>query len=121
MRDAPSGQRGDRARMVLETAPDAFVAIDAAGHITEWNAKAEEIFGWSRAEILGRAVGDTLVPPERRAAHYVALNDYVKGRNGSRAEGLREMIGLHRDGHVFPIEVAVGTLECDGETSFYAF
>jgi len=107
--------------MVLDTAPDAFVAIDASGVITDWNAKAEEIFGWTRSEILGRALADTLIPPEQRAAHQRGFAHYLRSGGGHAVGHVRDLIALHRDGHIFPVEVAVGVLRSEGEPSFYAF
>ena len=44
----------ERIRSMIESSFSAFVATDAAAHIIEWNGAAERIFGWSRAEVLGR-------------------------------------------------------------------
>ncbi|RLM48960.1 PAS domain-containing protein, partial [Halobellus sp. Atlit-31R] len=38
-----------RIQVILENAPDAFVALDARGRITDWNAEASRLFGWSAA------------------------------------------------------------------------
>ncbi len=37
-----------RTRLVLDTAPDAFITLDRDGVITNWNAAAERLFGWTR-------------------------------------------------------------------------
>src|SRR5262245_2204270 len=63
----------ERSRAILETAHDAFVAMDQRGVITAWNVQAEAIFGWRRSEAVGREVADTIVPPELRAAHRSGL------------------------------------------------
>ena len=44
----------ERTRLIVEFALDAVVAMDADGMITGWNPQAEEIFGWTRSEALGR-------------------------------------------------------------------
>src|SRR4051812_31276051 len=48
-----------RLRGILETADAAFASIDAEGLILDWNATAEEMFGWPREDALGRAVVET--------------------------------------------------------------
>src|SRR5581483_4918334 len=64
-------------RAVLETAHDAFVAIDAAGVIRDWNPQAEAVFGWSRAEALGRSLAELVIPLETRAAHRRGLERFL--------------------------------------------
>jgi len=58
-----------RVRTIVDTAMDAVVAMDAGGVIVDCNPQAEAIFGWSRAEAIGRRFPDTVIPPEDRAAH----------------------------------------------------
>jgi len=59
-RGCAARKRARRTR-IIDTALDAFVQMDEAGNITEWNAQAEAMFGWSRAEVIGRAVAATIV------------------------------------------------------------
>ena len=47
------------ALLILDTALDAVVGMDAQGLITEWNPQAEVTFGWSRDEALGRRLSAT--------------------------------------------------------------
>lgn len=53
-------------RAVLEHANDAYIAIDELGIICEWNQKAEQLFGWTRAEALGLPIQDTIIPHDMR-------------------------------------------------------
>ena len=48
-------QSESRTRLLLDTAPDAFVSIDAgSGLVTAWNTAAERLFGWTAGEAIGR-------------------------------------------------------------------
>jgi diguanylate cyclase (GGDEF)-like protein len=63
---APDGTRSGieddrRLERLLAGCPDAFVEIDRSGVIMEWNSGAEAGFGWTRAEMLGTFVADTLL------------------------------------------------------------
>ncbi|GLZ30141.1 hypothetical protein Lesp02_23310 [Lentzea sp. NBRC 105346] len=49
-----------RLREIVDATPDAFAAVDGEGAVTEWNAAAERMFGWSRGEILGRSLTGTI-------------------------------------------------------------
>ncbi len=42
-----------RIQEILNTAMDAVIGMDAHGKITDWNLRAETIFGWSKEEVLG--------------------------------------------------------------------
>ncbi|MEW6741410.1 MAG: PAS domain S-box protein [Planctomycetota bacterium] len=57
----------ERYRNVYDTAPLAFVVWDLEHRVTGWNNRAEEIFGWSRDEILGRNFFEFLIPEQARA------------------------------------------------------
>ena len=45
----------EQARAILDLAQSAFISMDEEGRITYWNIRAEEIFGLSREQALGRA------------------------------------------------------------------
>jgi PAS domain S-box-containing protein len=49
-----------RTRIILDTAHETFVSIDVEGRIIEWNAQAEQVFGWPRQEALNRPLADTV-------------------------------------------------------------
>ena len=55
-------QSQERNRVIVDTALDAVISMDAGGIITDWNAQAVNIFGWEREEALGRRVSETVIP-----------------------------------------------------------
>jgi len=114
-----SGER--RMRQILETAHNAFVAIDGRGVITEWNPEAERTFGWSRAEALGREFAATIVPAEHRDEHRRGLSSFMAGGEGGFLGRLLEVSMLHRDGHEFPVELTTSCLETDEGYAFNVF
>ncbi len=58
-----------RMHRILDTTQDAFIALDGAGAVTAWNRAAEQLFGWSQAEALGRSLSELIIPQRHRAAH----------------------------------------------------
>ena len=110
-----------RMRQILETAHDAFVAIDACGIITDWNPKAETTFGWSHGEALGRELAATIIPERYRDAHRDGLRRFVAGGQARLVGALLEFSALHRDGHEFPIELTISALGTEDGCSCYAF
>ena len=96
-----------RYRTILQTATDAFISVDGAGRVVEWNARAESMFGWSRQEMLGRPLGDAIVPVHWRTAHEAAFR-YVMTRTDDPLVGSPvEAAALRRDGSTLPVELTV--------------
>lgn len=110
-----------RTRQVLDSAGDAFVAMDAGGRVTEWNEAAERVFGWSRSEALGQEVAALIVPEQLRDAHRRGVERFVS-TGEARVVGQRlEMSGLHRDRGEFPLEITLWSLPGADGYEFYAF
>jgi PAS domain S-box-containing protein len=49
-------------REIYKIAPLAFIIWDTSCRITDWNKRAQEIFGWTREEVLGKSFFDFLIP-----------------------------------------------------------
>lgn len=112
-------QMGERrVRAIIDTALDAFIGVDDGGAITDWNPRAEEIFGWSREEVLGRSVSETIIPPRYRHAHEQGMERYsVSGSSGVVGKRL-ELAAIRRDGEEFPVEMTIGLINA-GEVHFF--
>jgi diguanylate cyclase (GGDEF)-like protein/PAS domain S-box-containing protein len=109
------------ARSILEAAHEAFVSMDAGGFITDWNREAERTFGWSRTEVIGMVLADTIVPERYRGAHLEGLQHY-RETGEAPVLGVRlELSAVHRDGHEFPVEMTISAVHSDGRPSFHAF
>lgn len=111
----------DRTRRVIETASDAFVALDAKGSITDWNRQAEIAFGWSKEEAIGRALADTIIPVRFRDAHLRGLRRFLETGEGPVLGKRVELAALRRDGTEFPVELTVWALDVRGQPTFNAF
>jgi PAS domain S-box-containing protein len=110
----------ERTRLVLDTAPDAFITLDRDGHITTWNAAAERMFGWTRDEAVGRTMRDLIIPAEHRKRHDARRMELVES-DDPRATERFEVELLHRDGRRFPGEATVSKVEARGEVFVSGF
>jgi PAS domain S-box-containing protein len=110
-----------RIRSIIETASDAFIAIDSDGRIEEWNAQAERMFGWSREEVLGECLADLVVPEQHREAHKTGLARYLVDGHGPVINRRIEITALDRNGREFPIELTIWPTGHDERISFNAF
>ncbi len=96
-----------RFRAVTDAAVDAIVSADSFGRLLSWNSGAERMFGWRAEEVVGRPL--TVIIPERlRALHEAGITRVRQTGHSKLAGSVVELIGLHRDGSEFPIELSVG-------------
>ncbi len=83
-----------RFRALYNTAPLAFILWDRQGHITEWNRRAEQMFGWTAEEIIGKQVHRLLLPPE----HHQAFTDSVRAVMHNAGDGIFHGPALGKNG-----------------------
>jgi PAS domain S-box-containing protein len=110
-----------QARLIVDSAYDAFVGMDAQGTISEWNRQAEITFGWPRAEALGRSLAETIIPPQYREAHKGGLAHFLKTGEGPVLNRVLEVTALRRDGTEFPVELTITPIRFDTQYTFGAF
>ena len=93
--------------MILDTANDPFITMNARGEIVDWNRQAEVVFGWSREEAMGHILSETIIPPQHREAHQRGLRDFLVTGHGPVLNTRIELTALRRDGSEFPIELLI--------------
>ena len=87
----------------LESLADAVLVVDAVGKILRLNAPAEALFGYSRAELIGRPI-DHLIPQRFRLAHEEHRQRY-QASPAPRAMGRGTLTARHKTGRDVPVEV----------------
>jgi two-component system sensor kinase FixL len=98
---------------LLEFVPDAIVIADADGRVVYANGTASDLFGWSRAEMLGLSVED-LLPARFRAAHLGQRRQYQDEPRTRPMGAGKELAGLRRDGSEFLAEIALAPVVDEG-------
>jgi len=108
-RDALKGlaESEARARVIVDTAHDAFIGIDSAGNIVTWNAQAEKTFGWKWSEVVGWNLANTIIPLAFRSAHQKGMQRFHETGEAPVVNQRLELMALHRDGHQFPVEITI--------------
>ena len=110
-----------RKSAVLEAAFDSIITTDKSGRVLELNEGAESTFGLRRSEALGRPIGELIVPPHLRQRHAQGMARYL-ATGERRVLGRRiEVDGLHADGHVFPVELAIAEVRLADQRLFTAY
>lgn len=113
--------RLEQIQTLFNNALDAVVGMNEKGIITDWNGQAETIFGWSKAEILGRTVAETIIPSEYRKHHEAGLMNFFKTGIGRVLNARTELTALKKDKTEFQIELTVTPIKTESSFVFYAF
>src|SRR5688572_16289403 len=104
--------------LIMSSALDAIVGMNAAGMITIWTPQAERIFGWKEEEVLGKPLAETIIPVYYREAHRKGLEHYLKTGEGRVINKLIEIVALNRAGKEFPVELTIAPIR-QGENLFF--
>jgi two-component system, cell cycle sensor histidine kinase and response regulator CckA len=114
-------QSQERNRAIVDTALDGVITIDSTGMVTDWNAQATTIFGWSREEALGRALSETIITEGDRQAHEQGIREFLRTGTGPILNRRIEIVAQHRDGRKIPVELAVSPAKIGDAYIFSAF
>lgn len=103
---------------ILDTVASAIISADQSQRIVLFNRRAEQIFGYSAAEVLGKPIG--LLMPERfRSEHEKALRSFGSGADLLRTSMRRPDIrGLRKSGEEFPVEASISKAVIRGRMLF---
>src|SRR5262245_38480606 len=97
---------------LVESVSDALVVTDTCGRIVLVNAQTEQLFGYTRGELLGQSV-EILVPERLRAKHIEQRAAFVSNPHTRPMGRGLELSGRHKDGHEVPIEIGLSPLSTD--------
>jgi PAS domain S-box-containing protein len=105
---------------LLESASDGIAVVEADGRIVLANAKIEDIFGYSRNELLEHPI-EILLPTHYREGHVAHRVDYF-AQPHQRPMGIGlDLVGRRKDGTEFPVEVSLSFVESENGLLIMAF
>ncbi len=107
-----------RTRLIIENSLDAFMAVDENGVIIDWNRQAENLFGYSRQEVLGKYAGELIRPGSFRRN---IVPDFKQLLNDKKSEILNRRTqgyALAKNGREFVIEFGIFAVK-DGSAETY--
>jgi PAS domain S-box-containing protein len=104
-----------RFRDFLEAAPDAIVVINSQGRIELVNWQTEQLFGYTRDELIGQPP-EILMPERFRERHEAHRSRYL-AVPATRPMGVGlELLARRRDGTEFPVEISLSPLQTESDT-----
>lgn len=103
--------------ILAETATDGIISIDDQSTIRYANPAAGQVFGYELTEMVGKNL-TSLMPERFRVKHLTSLSKYVT--TGQRHVDWRQfqLVGLHKNGREFPIEISFGEVIRNGRHFF---
>ncbi|WP_190513247.1 PAS domain S-box protein [Oscillatoria sp. FACHB-1407] len=110
----------ERFRAFLEMASEAVIVSNARGEIVIFNTKAEDLFGYSADEVLGRSI-ESLMPERFRQGHLVFRAEYNRQPSQRSMGHARNLYALRKDGTEFPIEAGLSSVQIEDERFVLTF
>jgi len=111
----------EKQNAILRSALDAIISMDVKGRIVEFNQAAEDTFGYSRDEVLGRPMKDMIIPPSLRTAHEKGMSHYLATGESPIMDKRIQVTAMRASGEKFPAELAVTAVDISGRKLFTAF
>lgn len=103
-------RRGDEQfRTLFESVPNGIVAVDLEGRIALVNARVEEMFGYSRGELIGQPI-ELLVPARLRERHTEQRGAFTHKASARPMGGSGDLFGLRKDGSEIPLEIGLNPI-----------
>ncbi len=107
----------ERIRAIVDTIIDAVITIDKRGIIDSFNKAAEQIFGYSKSEVIGQNI-KILMPEPYHSQHDQYLVDYFRTGHAKLIGKVRELSGQRKDGSVFPLEISLAEMHLGDQYIF---
>ncbi|SCA57584.1 putative Histidine kinase [Candidatus Terasakiella magnetica] len=100
---------------------DAIIIMSLDGRIVEFSQSAESVFGYKTSEVMGKILSDYLIPEQFKESHDKGLLHFIETGEGNVIGKRIEIEAQHKDGHVFPIELAIHVSGSGEERLFIAY
>lgn len=102
-------------RLLTETASDAIIGMEAHGIVNFWNKKAEEMFGYTASEAMGKDMHSLIVPERYREKAIQGLRVFFQTGTGPIVGKTVGLFALRRGDAEFPVELSVSAMKMRGK------
>lgn len=107
-----------RKAAILESSLDAILTINQESKIVEWNSAAEQIFGYTSADVMGQNMAKLIIPERYREAHYKGMAHYLATGEGPLLNKRIEIEAMRADGTEFLAELTISRTPTEGPPLF---
>jgi PAS domain S-box-containing protein len=109
IRDITARKEAEKALMhyaaLVESSEDAIIGKSLEGYVTSWNHGAETIFGYTRAEMVGKHIS-IVIPDDRKGEEPAILNKIKRGESVDHFETVRKC----KDGRLIDVSVTISPI-----------
>src|SRR3954454_13231552 len=109
-----------RTRLILDSAPDAFMAFDGDGVVLRWNDAATRMFGWAAHDAIGRRLRDLIFPDDERPRHDARRKQLIESEETVMVMTVETAL-KRRDGTTFPAEETISRVRVGDDVVISAF
>lgn len=97
-----------RFRYLADSSSDAVIIANSTGRLIAWNRGAEQIFGYTEKEAIGKPITE-LMPDKYRLLHSAGLQRYLTTGQSRVIGKTLELEGVRKSGSIFPLELSIST------------
>lgn len=108
-------------KSLIDATLDGFIIFNTAGEITEWNHQAEVIFGWTKEEVVGKILGDIIIPSDYCETHKNMIRATMHPETPNLEKQRIEIVVLRKTGESFPIEFSLVPVEINDTYLFFGY
>ncbi|KFX69011.1 histidine kinase [Pseudomonas taeanensis MS-3] len=108
-------------RAITNTALDCFIGMDERGRVLAFNPAAEQCFGMTREEVLGRLFLELFIPERFRVSYERGIEHYLETGQGSFLGKRMEVVAQRATGEEFPAELALTVVQGDEGPRFICY
>lgn len=102
-------------KAMTEASYDAFIMVNSQGIIMFWSPAAQDMFGWTEEEAIGKEIHDLIAPAMYREKARKGLAQFATTGKGEVMESVLEFDAIRKDGSIVPVERSVSAFMRDGE------
>jgi PAS domain S-box-containing protein len=106
---------------IIQSAPYGIVTFDENNKIQDWNPKAEEIFGYTKEEMVGEDLLEQIIPQQYRDRHKDVFKKFYSTDDKSLFTDLYEVTACRKDEGEFPVELKFTEIKVKGIVLVVAF
>ena len=114
-RDSTLRESEECFRLTSNGISDALILISGAGEILFWNNAAEQIFGYTADEVMGKVLHEFLVPERYRDKMAQGLLGFARNGQGAYLGTGLELSALRKNGQEFAVELSLSSMNTQGK------